>query len=138
MLGGDYPGSGYLASGSLGGVDTPVVIVGFSRQRQSPPGSGPTSGPKGSFKRRPSFDTVPRPFRVLPISGPSTGGTAVTITGQNFHYNSDGTLPQVFFGDLAATSVVVVDQFTITAVTPASLAAGTVDIRIVYGAPVVC
>jgi alpha-tubulin suppressor-like RCC1 family protein len=54
--------------------------------------------------------------RVLPISGPSTGGTAVRIIGTNFF----SALPvSVTFGGAPATNVVVVSLTEITAVTPA-------------------
>ena len=53
--------------------------------------------------------------RVQPISGPSTGGTAVRITGTNFF----GALPvSVTFSGAPATDVVVVSLTEITAVTP--------------------
>jgi formylglycine-generating enzyme required for sulfatase activity len=53
--------------------------------------------------------------RVQPISGPSTGGTAVRITGTNFF----SALPvSVTFGGAPATDVVVVSLTEITAVTP--------------------
>ena len=51
---------------------------------------------------------------VSPTSGPATGGTAVTLTGQ--HFVSGAT---VAFGGVAATSVVVVSATQITAKTPA-------------------
>jgi hypothetical protein len=50
---------------------------------------------------------------VSPTSGPTTGGTAVTLTGQNF--TSGAT---VAFGGVAATSVVVVSGTQIKANTP--------------------
>ena len=53
--------------------------------------------------------------RVQPISGPSTGGTSVRITGTNFF----SALPvSVTFGGAPATDVVVVSLTEITAVTP--------------------
>ncbi len=52
---------------------------------------------------------------VSPNFGPLTGGTAVTITGTNFV--SPAT---VTFGGVNATSVIVVNSSTITAVSPAS------------------
>jgi IPT/TIG domain len=50
---------------------------------------------------------------VSPASGPITGGTPVTLTGQNF-----GSGTRVTFGGVAATSVVVVSATQITASTP--------------------
>ena len=61
--------------------------------------------------------------RVLPISGPSTGGTAVRIIGTNFF----SALPvSVTFGGAPATNVVVVSLTEITAVTPAGSPGDTV------------
>ena len=60
--------------------------------------------------------------RVQPISGPSTGGTAVRITGTNFF----SALPvSVTFGGAPATNVVVVSLTEITAVTPSGSAGDT-------------
>lgn len=58
---------------------------------------------------------------VTPSSGPLAGGTAVTISGSNF---TGATA--VKFGSTSATSVVVVNGTTITAVAPAGT--GTADI----------
>ena len=61
--------------------------------------------------------------RVQPISGPSTGGTAVRITGTNFF----SALPvSVTFGGAPATDVVVVSLTEITAVTPSGSPGDTV------------
>ena len=49
-----------------------------------------------------------------PNSGPTAGGTAVTITGTNFAAGATVT-----FGGTAATNVVVVSSTSITATTPA-------------------
>ncbi len=73
-----------------------------------------------------SANPAPAVTGVLPTSGSANGGTAVTITGTSFR--SPAT---VAFSDLvggpAATSVVVVNSTTITAVTPAH-AAGLTDV----------
>jgi hypothetical protein len=82
---------------------------------------------------RPScFDTVlgPTIVSVAPASGGAIGGTAVTITGTGF---AGGAAVKI--GGAAATSVVVVNATTITAVTPAG-AAGTVDVSVVQTANV--
>lgn len=59
---------------------------------------------------------------VAPNTGAAAGGTAVTITGANF-----AGVTGVTFGGVAATSVVVHDETTVTCVTPAH-AAGAVDV----------
>jgi hypothetical protein len=50
---------------------------------------------------------------VSPNQGPETGGTAVTLTGLYF-----STVTQVLFDGIAALNVVIVDDHTITCVTP--------------------
>jgi hypothetical protein len=67
---------------------------------------------------------APTVTSVSPNNGATTGGTAVTITGTNF-----GAPVTVTFGGVAATSVVVVNTTTITAVTPAG-AAGPVAVAV--------
>jgi IPT/TIG domain-containing protein len=59
---------------------------------------------------------------VSPTSGPTTGGTAVTLTGQNFASGATVT-----FGGAAATSVVVASATQINANTPAH-AQGSVNV----------
>lgn len=53
---------------------------------------------------------------INPSEGPTTGGTLVTITGNNFL--TVDTTTQVFFGGVLATNISVVDSNTITARTP--------------------
>src|SRR5205085_1013831 len=65
---------------------------------------------------------IPTITSVLPVSGPTAGGTAVTISGASFT-----TGASVTFGGSPATGVNVVDATTITAVTPAH-AAGAVTL----------
>jgi acid phosphatase len=59
---------------------------------------------------------------VSPSSGPTTGGTSITITGTNFAAGASVTL-----GGTLASNVVVTNSTTITATTPAH-AAGSVDV----------
>jgi len=59
---------------------------------------------------------------ISPLSGPASGGTGVTLTGNGFTGATGIT-----FGGVAATSVNVVDSNTLTAVTPAH-ATGAVDV----------
>jgi len=61
---------------------------------------------------------------ITPNFGGFGGGTHVTIKGFNFQ-----NVTAVFVGGVAATSVVVVDQTTITAITGAH-AVGLVDVRV--------
>jgi large repetitive protein len=68
--------------------------------------------------------TSPVVSAVSPSSGTTAGGTAVTITGENFE-----TGAEVFIGPAAATSVVVVSATSITCVTPAGTA-GARDVTV--------
>ncbi len=61
---------------------------------------------------------------VAPLSGPTAGGTAVTLTGTNFQSGATVT-----FGGTPATSVVFVNSTRITAVAPAK-ATGTVAVAV--------
>ncbi len=60
---------------------------------------------------------VPTASAVSPTSGPTTGGTAVTITGSGFINGAS-----VKIGGVAATSVAFVNATTLTAVSPAGTA----------------
>jgi hypothetical protein len=58
-------------------------------------------------------DVEPNPVDVLPASGPTSGGTTVTIIGSNFRPGA-----QVSFGGLMALDVNVINDGTIAATTP--------------------
>jgi len=61
---------------------------------------------------------------VVPVSGPTAGGTPLTINGNNFPAN-----PVVTLGGVAATDVVRHSATRITAMTPTNLP-GTVDVTV--------
>ncbi|MFH1999583.1 MAG: IPT/TIG domain-containing protein, partial [Planctomycetota bacterium] len=63
---------------------------------------------------------------LYPTQGSSSGGTAVTMTGQHFDASENMA---VYFGGTAATDVVIVNSITLTCTTPAH-APGTVDVMI--------
>jgi hypothetical protein len=63
---------------------------------------------------------TPRIDSVVPPTGPTIGGTPITLHGVDF---GDGAT--VAIDDVPATDVVVVNEFTITCVTPAHVAGGT-------------
>ncbi len=67
---------------------------------------------------------APTVTSISPTSGPTAGGTSVTITGTNLTGATAVTI-----GGTAATSVVVVNPTTITATTPAG-SAGTASVRV--------
>jgi hypothetical protein len=77
-----------------------------------------------SFSVGPSLSPQLAVTEVLPHGGPVTGGTAATITGRGF----TGTTA-VKFGTSPASAFTVVNDTTITAVSPAH-AVGTVDVTV--------
>ncbi len=70
---------------------------------------------------------LPHITGTTPTTGSDSGGTLVTFTGANFQQGAT-----VSFGGIPATNVRVVDDKTITAVTPPK-PVGAVDIEIVTG-----
>lgn len=85
------------------------------------------SWPPANTGNPPEFtyvDSLPTVTRVSPSSGPSTAGTAVTVTGTNF--SPDAT---VDFGSALSPSVTFVSATTLTVVSP-PVAAGTVHITV--------
>ncbi len=72
----------------------------------------------------PAPPPAPTVTSISPTSGPTAGGTSVTITGTNF--TSGAT---VEFGSTAATSVTYTSSTSLTATSPAE-SAGTVDITV--------
>ena len=69
-------------------------------------------------------NAAPTITSVAPVSGPTTGGTTITINGTGFV-----ATPTVSLGGVAATNVIFVNSTQITAVTPAHGAAG-VDVLV--------
>ena len=74
-----------------------------------------TSGPLGA----------PTVMEASPPSGPTAGGTEIVISGSNF-----AEWATVSLGDWAATNVVVLDNTTITAITPPH-EEGPVDVTVI-------
>ena len=68
--------------------------------------------------------STPTVIGTFPSSGPTSGGTGVTITGTNFAFGATVT-----FGGIAATKVVVISATQITATTPAGNA-GAVTVAV--------
>jgi hypothetical protein len=71
----------------------------------------------------PDINAVPTVTGVTPNSGPTAGGTTVSITGTGFNCVSG-----VSFGGVAATGVTTVSPTQITAASPAG--AGTVNVTV--------
>jgi hypothetical protein len=78
----------------------------------------------GGFTYAASGGPAPTISNVAPASGPTTGGTALTITGTNFVAGATVTV-----GGTAATGIAVVNSTTIIATAPAH-AAGAVGVTI--------
>ena len=72
-----------------------------------------------------TYFAVPVVSGVSPTTGPTSGGTSVTISGSNFVGASS-----VQFGTAFGTGVVIVSNTQITATSPAH-AAGTVDVTVI-------
>ncbi|VVE00625.1 IPT/TIG domain-containing protein [Pandoraea commovens] len=90
----------------------------------SPGGTSATSG-ADQF----TYVNVPTVSNVSPSSGPTGGGTTVTISGANFVVGST----TVKFGATTASGVSVSSASSLTAIAPAG-AAGTVDITVTTAA----
>lgn len=71
--------------------------------------------------------SLPHITGTAPMSGPDSGGTTVTFNGTNFQQ-----FVSITFGGVLATNVKVVDDKTITVVTPPH-PAGAVDIELTTG-----
>ena len=106
-------------AGSAGAKDVVVKAVDYNNQILATKTGGFTY-----IAPEPPFAVT----AVSPASGLTTGGESVTITGKGF---SGGTLPSVTLGGTAATAVVVVNDTTITAVTPAHVA-GSVGVSVTH------
>lgn len=132
IIGSGFTGATAVHIGGVPSVLFPEVVDDTRIRTYAPSGTfgtsvsvtvttpGGTSAPstkllKYSSIRQPGIGTV------TPASGPAAGGTAVTLTGTAFTGAS-----AVKFGTTPATSVVVVDDTTLTAVAPAGV--GTVDV----------
>jgi hypothetical protein len=89
--------------------------------------SGPWIMQMVAFRTPAGGTVLPSVTSVSPNSGPTTGGTPVTIAGTNFAAGATVT-----FGTTAATSITVVNNTTITATAPAG-SAGSVTVTVTVG-----
>ncbi len=115
---GSAPASGASVSHSFtrGGVRAVSLTVTDSRGASSTAVVTITAG-----------ESIPAIDTVSPASGPTAGGTTITISGSRF-----GAGARVLIGGAPARSVKVVDATTIVAETPSSEAA-IVDVTVVSG-----
>ena len=117
-------------------VDSPTQITAVVPPRNTPGGvsvsvtnPGSTTAKTGLFSYTAGTAGI---TGITPSSGPNTGGTAVTITGTNLTGATD-----VKIGGTSATSIVVVSDTEITAVTPAGpLGAADVEVTVPAGVQV--
>ena len=100
---------------------TPAHALGAVSVTVTAPGGTSDAIPGGFMYPPPPYPVV---TAVSPSSGPTAGGTSVTITGSGFN-----GVTGVSFGSVAATSFVVNSALSMTAVAPAGTA-GTVDVQV--------
>lgn len=67
---------------------------------------------------------------IAPTNGPTSGGTAFTITGTSFP--TDAASVRVLLRGVEATSVIVVNSTSVTGVSGASITAGLGDVNIIF------
>ena len=93
-----------------------VVVWGYNASGQStvPTNLGHCTSISAGGDHSAAIQVLPSITGVLPISGPSSGNTNITITGTNFEASATVTI-----GGTPATNVVVVSDTQITATTPA-------------------
>ena len=130
-------GSNFVAGATVtfgGASATNVVVVsGTQITAKTPAGNAgavtvavTAAGQTGSLANGFTYILPPTVSGASPNNGPTTGGTAVTITGTNFAAGAT-----VNFGGTSATNVVVVSGTQITATTPAGNAgAATVSVTV--------
>ena len=97
---------------------TPAGTAG-ARDVQITNPNGQSATRMGAFTYTATSTTRPSPRSVSPRSGPTPGGTLITVTGSNFENGAT-----IRIGGVAATSVTFVDSRTLTARTPAMPAGG--------------
>ncbi len=132
---------GLLSTVSFGGNQATGVVVNSltSISAITPPGAAGAVDvtvdvfPTGSFTLPGGFTysvLAPTIASIAPTSGPTAGGTPVTITGTNFEAGA-----VVAFGISPAAGVVVNSPTSISATTPASFssAAGPVNVTVMTG-----
>ena len=127
------------ATVSFGGISAPAVTVPSTAQIQAvtpgvPAGTvdvtvtnpdGQSGTLASGFTFQGSLTPPPTVNSISPSSGPTVGGTAVTIIGADFQFGA-----RVTFGGIDATGVTVSGTTLIQAVTPGN-PAGTVDVTVI-------
>ena len=115
--------TGLSLQGSNGQISgTPSQTGAFSFSVQARDSAGQTAS--SNFNANIAPASAPIVSSISPTSGPTTGGTPVTIAGSNFKAGAT-----VLFGGVAASSVTVSTATQIQAVSPAHIA-GMLDVTV--------
>lgn len=121
----------YTPAESAGTVDVTVTAAGGTSAANpskvpscNPTAVGAACGDSFTFQGA-VVTNVPTVTGVSPNTGPTTGGTSVTVTGSNFVTGNT----TVKFGSVAATNVTVNTASSLTATTPAE-GPGAVDVTV--------
>ena len=114
-------GNNTMLTVQLGGVTNPASSASETLSAQTT--SDPTAVASGQYNIGSGGPQPPSVTGVNPSSGPTSGGTAVTITGTNLKGAT-----AVDFGANGATNVTVVSSSQITATCPPG--SGTVDVTV--------
>ena len=130
ITGSSFSGASVVDFGTTAATNV-TVVNSATIKADSPAGTGvvnvtvTTPGGKSAASAADQFNYIAAPAvtGLNPASGPMTGGTLVTITGDNL---TGATA--VDFGTMAATNIIVVNSTTITADSPAG--AGIVDVTV--------
>ena len=86
----------------------------------------------GLYKTTITYTVLPNPFpsptvtSITPDTGPTEGGTTITITGTNFYDTTDVTIDNI-----SCTTITIVSSTEITCETPANATPGAVSVNIV-------
>jgi PASTA domain/IPT/TIG domain len=120
---GDYIGVSVPGGGSLSTYEGDGTFAYFA----PPLGATPAEGAKNTLELGFSVEVLPEPTTLLlgPSSGPTSGGTTVTIAGTDFTH-----VTAVKFGGVPASSFSVESENRLTAVSPASPSPGVVDVSV--------
>ncbi|QXW19640.1 autotransporter domain-containing protein [Comamonas aquatica] len=117
-------GLSLAANGTLSGTPTVAGSYNFTvTTTDSSTGAGAPFTSSHAYSVTVAAGAIPVVSAIAPSSGPSSGGTTVTITGTGF-----GGATAVTFGASSATGFTVNSATQITATAPAGT--GTVDIRV--------
>ena len=129
------PGPATVTIGASAAVNVVIVDDGTITCDTPPgaPGLVPVSvsNANGAGAKADAFTyfELPTVTAVSPGNGSYSGGTPMTVTGSGFAANLPGT-NIVMVGGAPATSVTVVNDVTITCVTPTTTSVGPVDISV--------